>query len=78
MVSITTQLKILAPDGKRRLSDVLNMDGVIALAKVFPNNKANAFLDWFSYSDNTIDSKSKKKANTFASPLPHCLSLHSA
>ena len=65
MVSATTQLKILAPDGKRRLSDVLNMDGVIALAKVFPNNKANAFLDWFTYSDNTIDGKSKKKAYEF-------------
>lgn len=65
VVSTTTQLKILAPDGKRRLSDVLNMDGVIALAKVFPNNKANAFLDWFTYSDNTIDGKSKKKAYEF-------------
>ena len=65
MVSATTQLKILAPDGKRRLSDVLNMDGVIALAKVFPNSKANAFLDWFTYSDNTIDGKSKKKAYEF-------------
>ena len=26
------------------------------------NNRANAFLDWFVYSDNTIDGQSKKKA----------------
>lgn len=33
LVSVTTQLKLVAPDGKRRLSDVLDSDGVIALAK---------------------------------------------
>ncbi len=27
-----------------------------------PANRANAFLDWFTYSDNTIDGQSKKKA----------------
>lgn len=32
VVSDTNQLKLLAPDGKRRLTDVLDMDGVIALA----------------------------------------------
>lgn len=32
LVSDTNQLKLLAPDGKRRLIDVLDMDGVIALA----------------------------------------------
>lgn len=32
VVSDTNQLKLLAPDGKRRLIDVLDMDGVIALA----------------------------------------------
>jgi len=34
------------------------------LAKSFPNNKAGNFLDWFTYSDNTIDGQSKKKAYT--------------
>ena len=60
--SVTTQLKLKAPDGKKRLSNVLDYDGVIALAKHFPNNKAVKFLDWFTYSDNSIDGQSKKKA----------------
>ncbi len=33
VVSITTQLKLLAPDGKRRLSDMLDYSGIIALGK---------------------------------------------
>lgn len=60
--SATTQLKLTAPDGKKRLSDVLDADGVIALAKKFPSNKANRFIEWFIYSDETIDGKSKSKA----------------
>ena len=63
--SITTQLKLKSPDGKFRLSNVLDSEGVIALAKQFPSNKAVKFLDWFTYSDNTIDGQSKKKAYTF-------------
>jgi len=62
VVSNTTQLKIIAPDGKRRLSDMLDYDGIIALGKTFPGTKANRFIEWFTYSDNTIDGKSKKKA----------------
>lgn len=62
VVSATNQLKLTAPDGKKRLTDVLDADGVIELAKLIPNEKAMAFLDWFSYSDNTIDGQSKKKA----------------
>lgn len=60
--SAATQLKLRAPDGKRRLSDVLDAQGVAALVKAFPNNKAAGFLDWFLYSDNTIDGRSKQKA----------------
>lgn len=33
LVSATTQLKLTAPDGKRRLSDVLDADGIVALVK---------------------------------------------
>jgi cell filamentation protein len=62
LVSATNQLKLIAPDGKSRLSDVLDADGIVALAKVFPNQRAHAFLDWFVYSDNTVDAKSKQKA----------------
>ena len=62
VVSATTQLKILAPDGKKRLADVLDYNGIIALGKEFPGKKANRFIEWFTYSDETIDGKSKTKA----------------
>lgn len=62
VVSGTNQLKLLAPDGKRRLTDVLDNDGVIALAKNFPNNKASRFIEWFTNSDESIDGKSRSKA----------------
>lgn len=62
LVSATNQLKLLARDGKKYTTDVLDAAGVTALAKAIPNQKAVEFLDWFTYSDNTIDGKSKKKA----------------
>lgn len=62
LVSATNQLKLAAPDGKRRLTDVLDNEGVLALAKCFPNNKAMRFVEWFTNSDETIDGKSKSKA----------------
>jgi cell filamentation protein len=65
LVSATTQLKLLANDGKRYLTDILDYEGVLSLAKHFPNNKAMKFLDWFTYSDNSIDGQSKKKAYSF-------------
>ncbi len=62
LVSATNQLKLSAPDGKRRLTDVLDNDGVIQLARSFPNTKAMRFVEWFTNSDETIDGKSKSKA----------------
>lgn len=74
LVSATNQLKLTAPDGKRRATDCLDSRGVVELAKNFPNQKAPAFLDWFLYSDNTIDGQSKKKAYAlFESGLLACL-----
>jgi cell filamentation protein len=64
LLTICKGLKLKAPDGKMRLSDTLNSEGIISLAKNFPNNRAMKFLDWFLYSDNTIDGQSKKKAYT--------------
>lgn len=60
--SSTTQLKMTSPDGKRRMTTVADAQGVMELAKNFPNNKAADFLDWFTYSDNTNDGQSRKKA----------------
>ena len=61
-VSNTHKLKITASDGKRYNSDILDSNEVVTVAKNMPNKKAAAFLDWFFYSDNTIDGQSKKKA----------------
>ena len=61
MVSATIQLKLLAPDGKKRLADMLDYKGIIALGKTFPRTKANWFIEWFTYSDESIDGKSKTK-----------------
>jgi len=58
----TTQLKLLAGDGKRYLTDMLDYNGIIALGKQFPGKKANRFIDWFTFSDESIDGKSKTKA----------------
>ena len=54
--------KLLAPDGKRHMTDCLDSEGIVSLAKKFPGKSSVAFLDWFLYSDNTIDGKSRQKA----------------
>ena len=64
LVSITHDFKFEAPDGKQRKADALDAEGVQTLATHYPNNRANAFLNWFTYSDNSIDGQSKKKAYT--------------
>ena len=64
LVSATTQLKLTASDWKKYNTDTLDSNGVIELAKHFPNNRAMKFLDWFLYSDTSIDGQSKKKAYT--------------
>ena len=64
LVSATTQPKLLAADGKRYKTDTMDSNAIIKLAKYFPNNRSITFLDWFLYSDNSIDGQSKKKAYT--------------
>ncbi len=64
LVSLTTQLKLMAADGKKYNTDTLDSSGVTELARHFPNNRAMKFLDWFLYSDNSLDGQSKKKAYT--------------
>ena len=62
VVSATNQLKLLAPDGKRRLTDVLDTDGILLLAANFPNTKASRFVAWLTNSEESIDGKSRSKA----------------
>ena len=62
LVSVTNQLKLLAPDGKKRLSDTLDDQGVVALAQSFPNTRAMRFVEWFVGGEETIDGRSRSKA----------------
>ncbi|MDO5017448.1 MAG: Fic family protein [Porphyromonas sp.] len=62
VVSATNQLKLLAPDGKRRLTDTLDDKGIIALAHNFPNAQAMRFIEWFVGGEETIDGRSRSKA----------------
>ena len=64
LVSATHEFKFEAPDGKMRKADVLDFEAVERLAKHYPNTRAVPFLDWFTFSDNSIDGQSRKKAYT--------------
>ena len=64
LVSVANHFKFQAPDGKQRVADVLDAECVQRRAKHYPNNRAQSFLEWFIYSDNSIDGQSKKKAYT--------------
>ncbi|GAB1476920.1 hypothetical protein MASR2M70_17560 [Bacillota bacterium] len=62
LVSAANQLKLTAADGKKYLTDTFDYDGIIRLAKNFPSKQANRFIEWFTYSGETVDGKSKSKA----------------
>lgn len=64
LVSVTHDFKFQAPDGKLRAADAVDAECVQTLAKNYPNNRAMKFLDWFTYSDKSIDGQSRKKAYT--------------
>ena len=64
LVSVTNQFKFQAPDGKQRFADVLDAESVKTLAMNYPANHSMPFLNWFVFSDNSIDGQSKKKAYT--------------
>ena len=57
LVSATNQLKLRAADGKRYATDCFAQDDIIQLIRVIPSPKTADFLDWFIYSDNTIDDR---------------------
>lgn len=56
------QLKLESTDWKKYATDCFSQDNIIELIKNIPSKKGVEFLDWFTYSDNTIDWKSKTKA----------------
>ena len=76
LVSITNQLKLSAADGKMYKTDMLDSEGVSTLAKTIPNNRGLQFLDWFIYSEDSLDGQSKKKAYTlFEGNLIHSIEV---
>lgn len=65
-----SQLKLIASDGKKYATDCFSQDDIIELVKLIPSKNSMPFLDWFTYSDNTIDWQSKIKAYAlFASSM---------
>jgi cell filamentation protein len=50
LVSATTQLKLLAPDGKRRLADAVDHEGVIKLALTDKIDDRELFMKGIDYS----------------------------
>ena len=57
-----SQLKLKANDGKHYLTDCLLQEDIILLVENMPSKKSKKFIEWFTYSDETVDGKSKSKA----------------
>lgn len=65
-----SQLKLESSDGKKYATDCFSQDDILEVIKLIPWKNSIKFLDWFTYSDNSIDWKSKLKAyNLFESNL---------
>ncbi len=62
VVSEIAEFKLLAPDGRYRLTDTLDADGIILLMAEFPSKLSSNFTKWFTHSEDTVDGKSKQKA----------------
>ena len=48
VVSITNQLKLKAPDGKMRLTDVVDTEQVFRIIQSIPSKKAEPFKLWIA------------------------------
>ena len=57
-----SQLKMTAADGKRYLTDCFTQQDILVLVEHIPSRYAVQFIKWFTYSDDTIDGKSRTKA----------------
>ena len=62
LVTICNQLKLVASDGKRYLTDCLPQDELLRLIESVPSKHASAFARWLITGENQIDSKSRDKA----------------
>ena len=62
LVTNCNQLKLVASDGKRYLTDCLPQDELLRLIESVPSKHASAFARWLITGKNQIDSKSRDKA----------------
>lgn len=62
LVTRCNQLKLVAPDGKRYLTDCLPQNDLLALVELIPTKHAIAFVRWLVACEDQIDSKSREKA----------------
>ena len=62
LVTNCNQLKLVASDGKRYLTDCLPQDELLRLIESVPRKHASAFARWLITGENQIDSKSRDKA----------------
>ena len=62
LVTNCNQLKLVASDGKRYLTDCLPQDELLRLIESVPSKHASAFARWLIIGENQIDSKSRDKA----------------
>ncbi len=54
--------KMIAADGKRRMTDCLPQKEMLSLIEAIPGKNAVQFVKWFTYSEDSIDGKSRSKA----------------
>ncbi len=57
-----SQLKMTASDGKRYLTDCFSQDEILQIVESIPSRSKVAFVKWLTYSEDTIDGKSRAKA----------------
>lgn len=62
LVTRCNQLKLVASDGKRYLTDCLPQNEMISLVEAVPSQHAIAFAKWLITGEDQIDSKSRDKA----------------
>ena len=62
LVTNCNQLKMVAADGKRYLTDCMPQDELLRLIESVPSKHASAFARWLITGENQIDSKSRDKA----------------
>lgn len=62
LVTRCNQLKLVAADGKRYLTDCLPQNEMLNLVEVTPSQHAVAFARWLITGENQLDSKSRDKA----------------